>query len=46
MYRKAWRFPEVVYVLDVFMNKSTSGAKTPCVDKDRVLQRFKAAKQH
>ena len=39
-------FPEVVYVLDVFMKKSKSGIKTPRPDKDRVIQRFKAAKQH
>jgi len=39
-------FPEVVYVLDVFMKKSKSGIKTPQADKDRVVQRFKAAKQH
>jgi phage-related protein len=39
-------FPEVVYVLDVFMKKSKSGIKTPQADKERVLQRFKAAKQH
>lgn len=39
-------FPEVVYVLDVFMKKSKSGIKTPQADKDRVLLRFKAAKQH
>jgi phage-related protein len=39
-------FPEVVYVLDVFMKKSKSGIKTPQADKDRVLQRFKAAKRH
>ncbi len=40
------RFPEVVYVLDVFMKKSKSGSKTPQADKERVQQRFKAAKQH
>ena len=39
-------FPEVVYVLDVFMKKSKSGIKTPQADKDRVIQRFKAAKRH
>ena len=39
-------FPEVVYVLDVFMKKSKSGIKTPQADKDRVIQRFKTAKQH
>jgi phage-related protein len=39
-------FDEAVYVLDVFMKKSTSGIKTPKVDKDRVLRRFNAAKQH
>jgi phage-related protein len=39
-------FPEVVYVLDVFMKKSKSGIKTPQADKERVLQRFEAAKQH
>ncbi|HEX5071287.1 MAG TPA: type II toxin-antitoxin system RelE/ParE family toxin [Vicinamibacterales bacterium] len=39
-------FSEVVYVLDVFMKKSKSGSKTPQADKDRVLDRFKAAKRH
>ena len=39
-------FGDVVYVLDVFMKKSTSGIKTPQTDKARVLQRFKAARQH
>ena len=39
-------FPEIVYVLDVFMKKSKSGSKTPQADKDRVRERFKAAKQH
>jgi phage-related protein len=38
-------FPEVVYVLDVFLKKSKSGISTPKADKDRVLQRYKAAKQ-
>jgi phage-related protein len=38
-------FPEVVYVLDVFMKKSKSGIKTPQVDRDRVRDRFKAAKR-
>ena len=38
-------FPEVVYVLDVFMKKSKSGIKTPQMDKDRVRDRFKAAKR-
>jgi phage-related protein len=39
-------FPEVVYVLDVFLKKSKSGIATPQADKDRVLQRYKAARQH
>ena len=39
-------FPEVVYVLDVFMKKSKSGIKTPEADKNRVRERFKLAKQH
>ena len=39
-------FPEVVYVLDVFMKKSKSGIRTPQADKDRVRQRFTAARQH
>jgi Phage-related protein len=39
-------FAEVVYVLDVFMKRSKSGIKTPQSDKGRVLQRFKAARQH
>ena len=39
-------FAEVVYVLDVFMKKSKSGSKTPQADKNRVLGRFKTAKQH
>ena len=38
-------FPEVVYVLDVFLKKSNSGIGTPQADKNRVLQRFRAAKQ-
>ena len=47
-YRAAYTitFPEVVYVLDVFMKKSKSGIKTPQADKDRVLARYKAAQQH
>jgi phage-related protein len=39
-------FAEVVYVLDVFLKKSKSGIGTPRADKDRVLRRYKAAKQH
>ena len=39
-------FPDVVYVLDVFMKNSKVGNKTPQADKDRVRQRFKVAKQH
>ena len=39
-------FSEVVYVLDVFMKKSKSGVKTPQADKDRIVRRFRAAKQH
>ena len=39
-------FSEIVYVLDVFMKKSKSGSRTPQADKDRVLDRFKAAKRH
>jgi phage-related protein len=38
-------FPEIIYVLDAFMKKSKSGIKTPQADKDRVLERFKAAKR-
>jgi phage-related protein len=38
-------FPEVVYVLDVFMKKSKSGIGTPKMDKDRVRERFNAAKR-
>ena len=38
-------FPEVVYVLDAFVKKSKSGSKTPQADKDRVRDRFKAAKR-
>ena len=39
-------FPEVVYVLDVFIKKSKSGTATPKMDKDRVRERFSAAKRH
>jgi phage-related protein len=39
-------FPAVVYVLDVFMKKSKSGIATPRMDKDRVRERFNAAKRH
>jgi phage-related protein len=38
-------FPEVVYVLDAFVKKSKSGSKTAQADKDRVRDRFKAAKR-
>ena len=38
-------FPEVVYVLDAFVKKSKSGSKTPQADKDRVRDRFMAAKR-
>jgi phage-related protein len=38
-------FSAVVYVLDVFIKKSKSGIKTPQMDKDRVRDRFKAAKR-
>jgi phage-related protein len=46
-YRAAYTaaFPEVVYVLDVFMKKSKSGIGTPRMDKDRVRERFNAAKR-
>jgi phage-related protein/predicted XRE-type DNA-binding protein len=40
------KFPEIVYVLDVFMKKSKSGIKTPQADRNRVLERFRAAKRH
>jgi phage-related protein len=39
-------FPEVVYVLDVFMKKSKSGIRTPQADKDRIRRRYKSAEQH
>lgn len=39
-------FPEVVYVLDIFMKESKSGIATPKADKERVRQRFAAAKRH
>jgi phage-related protein len=39
-------FPEVVYVLDVFVKKSKSGIATPNADKMRVHPRFSAAKRH
>lgn len=47
-YRAAYTaaFPGVAYVLDVFQKKSSKGRATPQVDKDRVLQRYKAAKAH
>ena len=35
-----------VYVLDVFRKKSRSGIATPRVDKERVRERFRMAKQH
>lgn len=37
---------DAVYVLDVFMKKSRSGIATPRVDKERVRERFRMAKQH
>jgi phage-related protein len=46
-YRAAYTvtFPEFVYVLDVFTKKSKSGIGTPRIDKDRVRERFNAAKR-
>jgi phage-related protein len=38
-------FPKVLYVLDVFMKKSKSGTATPRLIKDRVRERFNAAKR-
>lgn len=37
------RFAQVIYVLHVFMKKSTSGIKTPKHELDLVEQRLKAA---
>ena len=34
-----------MYVLDAFVKKSKSGIKTSQADKDRVRERFKAAKR-
>lgn len=47
-YRAAYTvaFPKAVYVLDAFMKKSTTGSKTPQVDRHRVLARYKLAKNH
>lgn len=47
-YRAAYvvAFAGVVYVLDVFQKKSTSGMKTPRPDKARVKQRYQWAQQH
>lgn len=39
-------FGTVVYVLDVFVKKSKTGIATPKVDKNRVKERFKAARAH
>lgn len=39
-------FPELVYVLDVFMKKSKSGSRTPEPDKKRARERFNAATRH
>jgi phage-related protein len=37
-------FSGVAYVLDVFQKKSKRGIATPKADKQRVLERYKAAK--
>jgi phage-related protein len=39
-------FPEAVYVLHVFMKKSSSGRSTPQPDKDLLRARLQAAEQH
>lgn len=46
MARHTAAFPEVAYVLDVFIKKSKCGIKTPKADIERVRQRFAAAKRH
>ncbi len=47
-YRAAYviEFPQCVYLLHVFQKKSSSGKATPKPDKDTILARWKAAKQH
>ena len=39
------KFATAVYILHAFQKKSKSGIKTPQADKDRVRDRFKAAKR-
>lgn len=47
-YRAAYviEFPECVYLLHVFKKKSSSGKATPKPDKETILARWQAAKQH
>jgi phage-related protein len=40
------RFQGVVYVLDAFQKKSTTGSKTAKVDMDRIASRLKLARDH
>ena len=39
-------FERVVYVLDVFQKKSTSGKATPMRDRSRVKHRYQLTKAH
>jgi len=36
---------DIVYVLDYFQKKGTTGGATPKVDLDRILQRLKKARE-
>lgn len=40
------KFGDVVYVLDVFVKKSTKGIATPARDLDRVRGRYRQAREH
>jgi phage-related protein len=47
-YRAAYviEFPECVYLLQVFKKKSASGKATPKPDRETILHRWQAAKEH
>jgi phage-related protein len=40
------KFDDVVYVLDVFVKKSTKGIETPKRDLDRIRNRYRQAREH
>jgi phage-related protein len=42
----SWSLPGALYLLDVFQKKSSTGIRTPRRDLDRILARWRRARDH